>query len=142
VTAPTAARIDTVLSAARRRIERLSPGRAAAEQRAGALLVDIRPEAQRRIEGEVPGSLIIERNVLEWRLDPTSGARIPEAAGDSLRVIVLCSEGFTSSLAAASLQDLGLWRATDIVGGFLRWQAIGLPTAPGGTPAGRYVVGS
>ena len=130
--------IDRMLATARDRIARLSACAAAAEHADGALIVDIRPEAQRRLEGEIPGSLILERNVLEWRLDPTSSARIAEAAAD-LRVIIVCSEGYTSSLAAASLQDLGLHQATDIVGGFLRWQAIGLPTVDGGTPAGQYV---
>lgn len=130
--------IDRMLADARSRLSRLDPGQAAAEQTAGALIVDIRPDAQRRVEGEIPGSLVLERNVLEWRLDPTSTARIPAASGD-LRVIVTCSQGYTSSLAAASLQDLGLEDATDIVGGFLAWQAIGLPTVPGGTTAGEYV---
>jgi rhodanese-related sulfurtransferase len=132
--------IDRMLADARSRLSRLDPAQAAAEQTAGALIVDIRPDAQRRVEGEIPGSLVLERNVLEWRLDPTSTARIPAASGD-LRVIVACSQGYTSSLAAASLQDLGLEDATDIVGGFLAWQAIGLPTVPGGTTAGEYVDG-
>ena len=88
----------------------------AAVQR-GAHLVDIRPAAQRAAEGEVGAALIIERNVLEWRCDPTSDARIPQAVGDDVEWIVLCSEGYTSSLAAAALQDLGL-RATDVVGGY------------------------
>jgi rhodanese-related sulfurtransferase len=130
--------IDRMLADARSRLSRLDPAQAAAEQTAGALIVDIRPDAQRRVEGEIPGSLVLERNVLEWRLDPTSTARIPAASGD-LRVIVACSQGYTSSLAAAALQDLGLEDATDIVGGFLAWQAIGLPTVPGGTTAGEYV---
>ena len=84
----------------------------------GALLVDIRPAAQRAREGEVPAALVIERNVLEWRCDPTSDARLPEATGDDVEWVVLCSEGYTSSLAAAALQDLGLHRATDVVGGY------------------------
>lgn len=130
--------IDRILAAARTRLSRLDPAKAATEQASGALIVDIRPEAQRRAEGEIPGSLVLERNVLEWRLDPTSTARIP-VADAKLRVIVVCSEGYTSSLAAASLLDLGLPNATDIDGGFLAWQAIGLPTVPGGTPAGEYV---
>jgi rhodanese-related sulfurtransferase len=131
--------IDRMLAAARVRLSRLDPPQAAAEQSSGALIVDIRPDAQRRAEGEIPGSLVLERNVLEWRLDPTSPDRIPAASGPALRVIVTCSQGYTSSLAAASLQDLGLRAATDIAGGFLAWQAIGLPTVPGGTPAGEYV---
>ncbi|WP_207947156.1 rhodanese-like domain-containing protein [Actinomadura sp. 7K507] len=123
--------IDDILGEARGRLVRLEPGQAHAETRDGALLVDIRPAAQRAGEGEVPGALIVERNVLEWRLDPASGARLPEATGHGLRVIVLCSEGYTSSLAAASLHDLGLSRATDVVGGFRAWRAAGLPTTGG-----------
>ncbi|TDC48275.1 rhodanese-like domain-containing protein [Actinomadura sp. KC345] len=123
--------IDDILGEARGRLVRLEPGQAHAETRDGALLVDIRPAAQRAAEGEVPGALIVERNVLEWRLDPASGARLPEATGHDLRVIVLCSEGYTSSLAAASLHDLGLSRATDVVGGFQAWRAAGLPTTGG-----------
>jgi rhodanese-related sulfurtransferase len=134
--------VDQLLVSARQRLLRLSPREAAIEQREGALLVDIRPEAQRGLEGEIPGSLVIERNVLEWRLDPSSDARLDEARGYEVRVIVFCSQGYTSSLAAVSLQDLGLWRATDIEGGFLRWRAAGLPTARTTTPAGQYVAGS
>ena len=119
--------IDQVLADARARLRRLDPHEAAAEMRAGALLVDIRPQAQRAAEGEVPGALIIERNVLEWRLDPASDARLPEAGSYDLRVIVLCSAGYTSSLAAASLQDLGLSAATDLAGGFQAWARAGLP---------------
>jgi rhodanese-related sulfurtransferase len=96
-------------------------------ENAGAVLVDIRPEAQRSAEGSVPGALIVERNVLEWRFDPTSSARLPVAESHDLQVIVLCSEGYTSSLAAVALQDLGLWRATDIIGGFHAWRASGMP---------------
>ncbi|MGH3243762.1 MAG: rhodanese-like domain-containing protein, partial [Spirillospora sp.] len=95
--------IDDVLADARDRLERLEPDQAHAESLDGAVLVDIRPAAQRADEGEVPGALIVERNVLEWRFDPASGARLPQASGHDLRVIVLCSEGYTSSLAAASL---------------------------------------
>jgi rhodanese-related sulfurtransferase len=133
VTAAVVARprsIDEILAAARARLVRVPPETAAAEHRAGALLVDIRPAAQRAAEGEVPGALVIERNVLEWRLDPASDARLPVAAYD-LRVLVLCSEGYTSSLAAASLQELGIARATDVVGGFQAWRAAGLPTTGG-----------
>ena len=127
--------IDDVLAEARAGLDRLAPREAAAAFEAGALLVDIRPHAQRVAEGEVPGALVIERNVLEWRLDPASSARLLFASYD-LHVVVLCSEGYTSSLAAASLQDLGVRRATDVVGGFQAWRAAGLPTTPGGTPAG------
>jgi len=90
------------------------------------VLVDIRPAAQRAAEGEIPGALIVERNVLEWRFDPASAARLPQAGYD-LHVVVFCSEGYTSSLAAAALQDLGVRRATDLEGGFAAWQAVGLP---------------
>lgn len=131
--------VDALLQRSRERLVRVAPLHAHAELLAGALLVDIRPEAQRRLEEEVPGSLVIERNVLEWRLDPTSSARIPEALGHHVRVILLCSEGYTSSLAAASLHDLGLTRATDVIGGVRAWRAAGLPLTPGGTPAGHRV---
>ncbi|GAA0567192.1 rhodanese-like domain-containing protein [Actinomadura livida] len=123
--------IDDILAEARDRLVRVSPEQAHAETRDGALLVDIRPAAQRADEGEVPGALIVERNVLEWRLDPASDARLPVATGHDVRVIVLCSEGYTSSLAAASLHDLGLTRATDVVGGFRAWRAAGLPATGG-----------
>ncbi len=126
--------IDEILEEARDRLVRVTPEQAHAEMRDGALLVDIRPASQRAAEGEVPGALIVERNVLEWRLDPASDARLPEATGHDLRVIVLCSEGYPSSLAAASLHDLGLTRATDVIGGFKAWRAAGLP-ATGGTDA-------
>lgn len=120
--------IEQVLSAARARLRRLSPNEAFdAVAKTKAILVDIRPEGQRAIEGNIPGALIVERNVLEWRFDPTSSARLPVATDHDLQVIVFCSEGYTSSLAAASLQELGLWRATDIVGGFHAWRATGLP---------------
>jgi rhodanese-related sulfurtransferase len=121
--------IDEVLADARARLVRVPPEKAHAEHAAGALLVDIRPVGQRAVEGEVPGAVAIERNVLEWRLDPASDARLPMARYD-LRVLVLCSEGYTSSLAAAALQELGLTRATDVVGGFSAWRAAGLPATP------------
>jgi rhodanese-related sulfurtransferase len=122
--------IDQVLADARERLDRLTPRRAAQAAAAGAVLVDIRPAAQRAAEGEIPGALIVERNVLEWRFDPASAARLPQAGYD-LRVIVVCSEGFTSSLAAAALQDLGVRDATDLDGGFVAWKAAGLPVVPG-----------
>jgi rhodanese-related sulfurtransferase len=125
---PGARSIDEILAAARRRLTRLHPRQAFQEQRDGALLVDIRPAAQRAAEGEVPGALTIERNVLEWRFDPASDARLPQVEGYDVCVIVICSEGYTSSLAAAALHDLGLTRSTDVVGGFRAWAAAGLPT--------------
>ncbi len=132
VTPPPGARtISQVLAAARARLDRLGPARAWAAMQEGALLVDIRPAAQRGEEGEVPGALMVERNVLEWRFDPASAARLPQAGSYDLQVIVMCSEGYTSSLAALSLQDLGLHRATDLAGGFRAWLAAGLPVRSG-----------
>jgi rhodanese-related sulfurtransferase len=118
--------IDQVLTRARRGLNRLGPAPAMAAIAAGALLVDIRPAAQRAREGEVPGAMIVERNVLEWRFDPASSARLPQANYD-LAVIIMCSEGYTSSLAAAALRELGVYRATDLDGGFVAWAAAGLP---------------
>ncbi len=123
--------IEQVLSAARSRLQRLSPDEAyEAVAQTEAILVDIRPESQRAIEGSIAGALVVERNVLEWRFDPASSARLPIATDHSLQLIVFCSEGYASSLAAAALQDLGLYRATDIVGGFHAWRAAGLPIMP------------
>jgi rhodanese-related sulfurtransferase len=121
--------VDQMLSNARARLHRLEAAEAAEAVAGGALLVDIRPQWQRDTEGAIPGALLIERNHLEWRLDPSSGARIPEAVDHDVAVVVVCSEGYTSSLAAASLQDLGLHRATDLVGGFHAWKAAKLPTS-------------
>jgi len=123
--------IDELLEQARSRLVRVSPEEAAARVARGALLVDIRPAAQRSAEGEVPGALVVERNVLEWRFDPASDARLPEATGYDVEVIVLCQEGYTSSLAADALRSLGLARATDVVGGFAAWRSAGLPTRGG-----------
>ncbi len=123
--------VDGLLEQARTMLDRLTPRAAYKEWLAGAELVDIRPAAQRAYEGQVPGALLIERNVLEWRLDPASPARLPEATGHDLRVMVLCSQGYTSSLAAAALQQLGLSRATDVVGGFAAWRAARLPSTKG-----------
>jgi len=120
--------IDQLLADARSRLTRLDPGQVHAAMGRGAVLVDIRPAAQRAEFGEIPGAIIIERNVLEWRLDPRSDARLDFAVGYDLQVIVTCQEGYTSSLAAAALQDLGLHRATDLDGGFAAWRAAGLPT--------------
>ena len=125
-------RIDQVLEAARARLRRLAADEVPAALRRGALLVDIRPQAQRAREGEVPESLqpiVIERNVLEWRCDPTSDARLPQAVGDDVEWVVLCSEGYTSSLAAAALHEIGLHRATDVIGGFHALAAAGVLAA-------------
>jgi rhodanese-related sulfurtransferase len=133
--------IEQMLSAARARLRRLSPNEAyEAAGDPGTVLIDIRHESQRAIEGSIPEALIIERNVLEWRLDPASSTRLPVATDHDLQVIVFCSEGYTSSLAAAALQDLGLWRATDMVGGFHAWRAAGLPiSAPTSAKENRNV---
>ena len=117
--------VDDLLTAARARLDRPDPRRAAELVAAGAHLVDIRPGWQREQEGELPGALLIERNHIEWRLDPTSDARVPEAVDHDVTWIVVCSEGYSSSLAAASLQDLGLRNATDLDGGFRAWKESG-----------------
>jgi rhodanese-related sulfurtransferase len=122
--------IDEVVERARRRLLRVTPEQAAAELAQGALLVDTRTESQRVVQGEIPGAIVIDRTVLEWRLDPTSPSRIEEAKNHQVRVIVICAEGYSSSLAAASLQDLGLVNATDLIGGFEAWKAAGLPLKP------------
>jgi rhodanese-related sulfurtransferase len=114
-------RIDTLLERARRSLERVSPQELADEVAAGAVLVDIRPAADRASEGELPGAIVIERNVLEWRLDPTSEHRLAIASDDA-RIIVVCNEGYASSLAAHSLQQLGVTRATDLDGGYRGWR--------------------
>jgi rhodanese-related sulfurtransferase len=119
-------RIDAVLQAARARLARIEAEDVPAALARGALLVDIRPAAQRATEGDVEGALLIERNVLEWRCDPTSEARLPQAVDDDVEWIVLCSEGYTSSLAAAALLDLGLHRATDVVGGYHAMRSAGV----------------
>lgn len=129
---PGARGIDEILAERRRLLRRLSPAEAYDRFRDGALLVDIRPAAQRAAEGEVPGALIVERNVLEWRFDPGCEFRLPQVTGYDIEVIILCSEGYTSSLAAAALHELGLSRATDVVGGFHAWRDAGLPVT--GTP--------
>ena len=114
--------VDDLLAAARARLDRPGPQRAAELVRQGAYLVDTRPAWQRAEEGELPGALVIERNHIEWRLDPASDARIPEAVDHDVTWIVVCSEGYSSSLAAASLQDLGLHNATDLDGGYRAWK--------------------
>jgi flavin reductase (DIM6/NTAB) family NADH-FMN oxidoreductase RutF/rhodanese-related sulfurtransferase len=124
-----------LLRAARSRLRRLEPWEAAAALEQWAVLVDIRPAPQRAAEGEVPSALVVERHVLEWRFDPTGPERLPLAHRD-LHVIVLDSEGVTSSLAAAALQDVGVQRATDVVGGYQAWRAAGLPTTGGTQGAG------
>jgi rhodanese-related sulfurtransferase len=126
-----AATVTDLLERARRRLRRLEPAEAARQIEEGALLVDIRPAAQREREGAIPEAIVLERNVLEWRLDPSSPWRIPEVLEHSQEMIVICSGGYTSSLAAAALQDLGLRRATDVIGGYQAWARAGLPVTGG-----------
>ncbi|MBF6099479.1 sulfurtransferase [Nocardia cyriacigeorgica] len=126
--------IDQMLDAARSQLRRLYAFELPEALERGAILVDIRPQAQRIREGTMPGALVIERNVLEWRLDPTSSARLALATDHDVEWIVLCSEGYTSSLAAASLQQLGLHRATDLVGGYQALKAAGLLTVASPAP--------
>jgi len=121
--------IDHVLESARRRLRRVTPEIAASELTAGALLVDTRTYEQRIRDGAIRGALVIDRTVLEWRLDPDSPSRIPQVRDHRVRVIVICDEVYSSSLAAASLQDLGLVNATDVIGGFQAWKSAGLPVA-------------
>ena len=118
--------IDDLLTTARARLRRVDPERAVAAVRDGALLVDIRASEIRRRDGELPGALVVDRNVLEWRLDPASPHRLPEVTSHDQVVILVCAEGYASSLAAATLQDLGLRNATDLDGGFAAWAARGL----------------
>ncbi|MDT7727520.1 MAG: hypothetical protein QOI21_4096 [Actinomycetota bacterium] len=126
--------IDDAIDAARSTLNRAEPTEAQRLQSDGALIVDIRPHVNRLEEGEIPGAIPIERIHLEWRLDPTSDWKIPQANAD-VPVIIVCNEGYASSLAAADLQRLGLPHATDLIGGYRAWRASGLPTTPGGTPA-------
>lgn len=120
--------IDELLERVRAGFERIGPEEAYdAARSCEALLVDIRYAALREQDGLIPGALVVERNELEWRLDPQGSHRVPEATGHDVRVVVICNEGYASSLAAASLHQLGLARATDLVGGFQAWKAAGLP---------------
>jgi rhodanese-related sulfurtransferase len=123
-----ASTIDELLAHVRSRIDRIHPAEAAARLAAGALLVDTRPTEQRSRDGEVPGAVVVDRNVLEWRLDPASPWRIPEVTDHDVEVIVLCNQGYSSSLVADTLRTLGLHRAVDVIGGFEAWAAQGLPT--------------
>ena len=129
MTTATRSGLDAVLTASRAGVHRLTP-RELAEAR-DALVVDTRTEAQRRRQGELPGAVVIDRTVLEWRLDPAGDHRIPEATGYDLQVVVVCRQGYSSSLAAASLRSIGLHRATDLEGGMEAWIAAGLPVSAG-----------
>ncbi|MFF0541792.1 rhodanese-like domain-containing protein [Nocardia thailandica] len=126
--------IDQMLENARASLRRLYVYDLPAALARGAVLVDIRPQAQRVREGALPGALVIERNVLEWRLDPTSSAKLSLAADHDVEWIIVCSEGYTSSLAAASLQQLGLHRATDLIGGYQALKSAGMLTIGVGVP--------
>ncbi|MET9555904.1 rhodanese-like domain-containing protein [Streptomyces sp. NPDC006645] len=121
--------IDELLDQVREGLDRIEPRAAFAAAEAGALLVDIRYKELRDRDGLIPGALVVERNELEWRLDPQGSHRAAEATSHDLRVVVICNEGYASSLAAVSLRQLGLHRATDLVGGFQAWRAAGLPVS-------------
>ncbi|MFD3612224.1 rhodanese-like domain-containing protein [Streptomyces atroolivaceus] len=121
--------IDELLDRVRAGYERVGPEEAAAAAARGALLVDIRYAALRERDGLIPGALVVERNELEWRLDPQGSHRAPQAVSHDLQVVVICNEGYASSLAVDSLRQLGLHRATDLAGGFQAWRAAGLPVA-------------
>lgn len=122
--------IDALIDRLRTTYTRVDAARAHEEFLAGALLVDIRYQALRERDGLIPGALVVERNELEWRLDPEGSHRLPEATDHGIRVIVVCNEGYASTLAAASLHGLGLPGATDLTGGFQAWRSAGLPVAP------------
>jgi rhodanese-related sulfurtransferase len=126
--------IEEMVARARSTYDRVTAAEAWTQVQAGAILVDIRPEFQRRADGEIPGAVVIERVHLEWRCDPTSVGRVPEATDHNVRWIICCDEGYSSSLAAASLQALGLRRATDIIDGFRAWRSAGLPMTRPATP--------
>ena len=119
--------IDELLERVRAGLDRLDPRQAWQAAADGALLVDIRYAALRERDGLIPGALVVERNELEWRLDPQGSHRAPQATSHDLQVVVVCNEGYASSLAAESLRQLGLHRATDLIGGFQAWKAEGLP---------------
>lgn len=129
--------VEDLLADARSRLTRVSPSCAAEQVAAGARIVDIRPAWQREVDGEVPGALVVERNHLEWRLHPGSDARVAEAV-EGQYWLVLCDEGYTSSLAADALLGLGV-PASDIIGGFQAWRAAGLPTVPTLTSPNTFV---
>ena len=126
--------VDELLARARRMLDRVQPADVPAALAAGAVLVDIRSDAQRAADGVVPGAVRVARNVLEWRCDPASRWRREDVSDPARQVILVCDEGYQSSLAAATLQELGLPRATDLVGGFQAWRAAGMPVEQAGVP--------
>ena len=117
-------RVGRLLADVQRNLDRVEPDELAAEVAAGALVVDIRPAENRGAEGALPGAIVVERTVLEWRLDPTSPDRLPEADDPDRRVVLVCNEGYSSSLAAHTLREIGLTRATDLVGGYRSWRRL------------------
>ena len=121
------ATVAELLADARATLERLEPAAALAATERGALLVDIRTESQRAADGEVPGAHVVPRNVLEWRLDPACPYRDPALARADARIVLLCDEGYQSSLAAATVRAFGIADATDVIGGFRAWRAAGMP---------------
>ena len=122
--------IDDLLAEARAQLDRVDPSSLDSELRDGAVVIDIRPVEQRTRDGAVPGAIVIDRNVLEWRLDPASPHRIAQVTGYDTRIVIVCNEGYQSSLAAAALRLLGLHRATHLIGGFQAWHT------PDGPPSG------
>lgn len=116
--------IDEMLARARTHLDRVPPEALAGEAASGALIIDTRPVEQRERDGALPGAVVVDRNVLEWRLDPTSARRLPIVTGSDQRIIVVCNEGYSSSLAAATLRELGLPRATDLIGGYQAWRRL------------------
>ena len=127
--------VERLLAEVRVGLELIGPAEAAARQAAGALLVDIRPVELRAAEGEIPGAVVIDRNVLEWRLEPGGAHRHPDAGPPGRAVVVFCQDGYASSLAVESLKRVGLTRVSDLDGGFAAWRAAGLPISPAGPAA-------
>ena len=130
VSEPPRCAIEELLVRARVGLDRVAAADLAAEVAAGAVVIDIRPVEQRDRDGVLPGALVVDRNVLEWRLDPTSPDRLPVATGADIRFVLVCHEGYSSSLAAATLREIGLTRATDLIGGFHAWSALALTATP------------
>jgi rhodanese-related sulfurtransferase len=119
--------VDDLLGAARSSLQRVTPADAYERAQRGALLIDLRILEQRQANGVIPDSVVISLNHLEWRLDPSSASRLPQVTDHEIDIVLLCDEGYCSSLAAARLHELGLHRATDVIGGFQAWRADGLP---------------
>lgn len=116
--------VEDLLAEARAQLDRVEPTSLAAEIESGAVIVDIRPVDQRARDGALPAAIVIDRNVLEWRLDPDCEHHIAEISGCDTRIVIVCNEGYQSSLAAAELRQLGLHRTTDLIGGFQAWMAV------------------